>query len=327
VCEKSDGIRYLLYFTADQHGNECHYLIDRKNDFWFIHQQNLHFPTAEDHRQFHVDTLIDGELVMDDVGNGRKEPRFLVFDCLVLDRNKDLLTRPLDKRLGYFQEHVMKPYKELFRQYPEELAKQAFKVEMKDMQVGYAMEKMFNEVIPSVRHGNDGLIFTCRGTPYHFGTDPHILKWKPATENTIDFKMRIMFRTVDPDEIDLAEGITERYVDWEGYQGVPDVELDVWLGNGPEPYRYFANLYLTEEEWETLKGLGDPLQDRIVECAQDEQKRWRLHRFRDDKHTANHVSTVESVMESIVDSVSQEELMEAADSIKAAWKARAARPR
>lgn len=277
-------------------------------------------------REFHVQTVIDGELVMDDVGAGRKEPRFLVFDCLVLGGDS-LLHRTLDKRLAYFQAHIMKPYKDLFKQYPEEAATQAFKVEMKDMQLSYAMEKMFKEVIPTVRHENDGLIFTCRGTPYQFGTDPHIVKWKAAEDNTIDFQMKLLFKTVRPedfDDQDRENGLTEAYVDYEGYHGLPDVEL--WIWNGGKEHSYFSNMYMTEEEWESLKGLGDPLQDRIVECAMDEHKRWRFHRFRDDKHTANHANTVMSVRESIEDRVSMEELIDAAESIKAAWKARAARP-
>lgn len=325
LCEKSDGIRYLLYATTDENGEECHYLIDRKNDFWYIHQRNLHFPTIEDPNAFHVNTLIDGELVMDDVGNGVKEPRFLVFDCLVLDGKTNLLTRSLDKRLAYFQQHVMKPYTALLKKMPGLRETQAFLVQMKDMQFAYAIEMMFKDVLPKLKHGNDGLIFTCRETGYQFGTDEHILKWKPVTENTIDFQMRIMFKTVQPDETDLAEGVTEPYIDYEGYQGVPDVELHVFMGNGPEPYKYFNQLYLTPEEWETLKSLGDPLQERVVECALDEQGRWRLHRFRDDKPNANHVSTVNSVMQSIQDSVSEEELLAASGTIKEAWKARAAR--
>ena len=39
------------------------------------------------------------------------------------------------------------------------------------MEFSYAIEKMFNEVLPSLKHGNDGLIFTCRNSAYKFGTD------------------------------------------------------------------------------------------------------------------------------------------------------------
>lgn len=241
-----------------------------------------------------------------------------MFDILLLD-GKIMLNRPLDKRLGYIKDNIAGPYQTLFAKYPEELKYQAFKVEMKDMQFSYAMEMMFRQVLPTLKHGCDGLVFTCRTTDYHHGTDEHILKWKPASENSIDFRLRLTFPTVDPDDADRAEGVTRPYVD---YDAVPHAELLVYHGSGDAAYRPFAKLCLSQDEWETLKGLGDPLDDRIVECAMDEQHRWRLHRFRDDKAEANHISTVNSVIESIKDSVSEQELLNAAKSIKDNWKMR-----
>jgi len=81
VCEKSDGFRYLLYLTVD--GNEeCHYLIDRRNNYWYIPKGALHFPIPRNVEAFHRDTLIDGELVMDKLPNGHIQPKYLVFDCM-----------------------------------------------------------------------------------------------------------------------------------------------------------------------------------------------------------------------------------------------------
>ena len=56
----------------------------------------------------------------------------------------------------------------------------------------------------------------------------------------------------------------------------------------------------------------------------DSQGRWRIHRFRDDKPDANHISVVNSVMDSIRDSVTAQELIEAAKDIKSHWKSRQA---
>ncbi|TDZ87588.1 mRNA-capping enzyme subunit alpha [Colletotrichum sidae] len=313
VCEKSDGIRYLLYLTEDD-GREIHYLIDRKNDYWFIKNSSFHFPRKDDLTKFHTRTLIDGELVMDDVGKGQKEPRFLVFDCLVLD-GQDLMSRTLDKRLAYFNENIYKPYRDLFKQYPEEKGFQPFWVEMKSMQLSYGIEMMFRDILPKLRHGNDGLIFTCVSSEYKHGTDPHILKWKPPEENTVDCRLRLEFPKVQPDPV--FDDFSEPFVD---YEGVPHSELWSFLGDGR--YQYFADVHITEDEWETLKGLGDPLVDRIVECHKDDQGRWRIIRFRDDKSEANHISTIKSVMESIEDRVTEKDLAEAAKSIKDNWKLR-----
>lgn len=322
VCEKSDGIRYLLYSTKDEEQAEAHYLIDRKNDYWFITNRNLHFPLENNPQGFHADTLIDGELVWDSLPNGKKEPRFLVFDCLVMDGNK-LMDRTLDKRLAYFKERLYSPYIKLFRDYPDELRFQPFYVEMKPFQLAYGIEMMFKQVLPTLKHGNDGLIFSCRNTSYKHGTDPHILKWKPPEENTIDFRLKLTFSMVEPDEQERREGINEPFID---YYSVPMAELRMYVGDsGPEKYRTFDSLYLKEEEWQTLLGLGDPLNDRLVECNLDDQGRWRLVRFRDDKHEANHESTVNSVMESIRDRVTEKDLYDAASIIRDRWKARQAR--
>lgn len=322
VCEKSDGIRYLLYSTVDEDSLEAHYLIDRKNDYWFITNRNLHFPMEKNAQAFHTETLVDGELVWDSLPDGKKEPRFLVFDCLVMDGNK-LMDRTLDKRLAYFKERLYTPYKKLFKDYPEELQFQPFFVEMKPFQFSYGIEMMFRHVLPNLRHGNDGLIFTCRNTPYRHGTDPHILKWKPPEENTIDFRLKLLFPLVEANEEERREGITEPFID---YDNVPRAELLMLKGeSGPEKYELFGDLMITEDEWAVLKSLNDPLNDRIVECNQDGQGRWRLVRFRDDKKEANHKSTVASVLESINDRVSEKDLYKSAGRIRDSWKARQAR--
>jgi mRNA guanylyltransferase len=322
VVEKSDGIRYLLYLTESDGNEELHYLIDRKNDYWLVNNA-LHFPRKDNQLAFHTRTLVDGELVMDDLGNGKKEPRFLVFDCLILD-GQNLMHRPLDKRIGYFQEEIAKPYKELFRQYPEEVQFQPFIVEMKSMQFSYGMEMMFRDVLPKLKHGNDGLIFTCRTTEYKHGTDPHILKWKPPEDNTVDCRLRLFFPTRQPDALDIEDGWTDPWVD---YESVPRAELWAFRGGSGDKYVRFDNVHISEEEWEILKGLGDPLNNRIVECNKDEEGHWRILRFRDDKNEANHTSTLESVMESIEDRVTEKDLLEAAKSIKDSWKARQAQRR
>ncbi|TGJ82297.1 hypothetical protein E0Z10_g6469 [Xylaria hypoxylon] len=319
VCEKSDGMRYLLYMTDDEQGREVHYFIDRKNDYWFIDRGSLHFPLSNDRLKFHTATVLDGELVIDTLSDGRKEPRYLVFDCLVLD-SLVLMNRELGKRLGYFQEQVFKPYRRLMDEYPGERQYQPFFVDQKAMQFAYGIEMMFKDVIRNLKHGNDGLIFTCLKSEYKPGTDPHILKWKDAEENTVDFVWKFTFSIVEPDEFERAEGITSPFID---YETKPAVELLAHHGGGwPNGYQYYADMHLEDAEWEILKGLGDPLDERIVEVYMDAQKRWRFYRFRDDKAEGNHITVVNSVIESIRDGVTQEDLQNAAKSIRDNWKAR-----
>lgn len=323
VCEKTDGIRCLMYFARgdpDSGMPEIHYLIDRKNDYRFV--PGLHFPMPDDDtfQSFHVDTLVDGELVKDTYEDGTHQLKYLVFDCLVLD-GTSLMHRTLDKRLAYFKEKVLKPYNYMYEKFPSEKEHRAFAVEDKSTQFSYGIEMMFREIIPKVKkiHGNDGLIFTCRSTPYKMGTDDHILKWKPPQENSIDFRLRLDFPILEPDSEDEADGVVEPYPD---YDAMPIFHL--FVGQNRGEYNYFGTMYLEESEWEDLKALQQPLDDAIVECFRDENGRWRFLRLRDDKADANHISTVEKVLESIEDRVDEDDLIRVAPAIKTAWKKRQA---
>ncbi|KAK9386980.1 mRNA capping enzyme, catalytic domain-containing protein [Lipomyces mesembrius] len=309
VCEKSDGIRCLMYFTA-VNGAEATYLVDRKNDFYYI--QGLHFPLQDDIQKFHTDCLVDGELIIDDMGNGQELMKFLVFDSLVID-GKLLTERTLDKRLGYFRELVYKPYEALCKQFPEEVQYFPFLIEFKNMQVSYALPQLWNEIIPNLKHGTDGLIFTSRLMPYVFGTDEKILKWKPAEENSIDFRLTLHF-PIFTDEDDQNDS----YID---YDAQPTTILSVWCGD--KTYKPYGELYLTPKEWDELKALKEPLDERIVECVLDrERNAWRYLRFRDDKPTPNHISIVEKIVMSVKDGVTKQELLDAHLRIRESWKRR-----
>lgn len=54
--------------------------------------------------KYHRETLVDGELVLDDVGGPEPLLRYLVFDCLILE-NEHMMGRPLDKRLAVQRPH------------------------------------------------------------------------------------------------------------------------------------------------------------------------------------------------------------------------------
>jgi len=49
---------------------------------------------------------------------------------------------------------------------------------------------IFENIIPKLRHENDGLIFTKEECPYYPGTCEEIIKWKPKELNTIDFILK-----------------------------------------------------------------------------------------------------------------------------------------
>ena len=308
VCEKTDGIRCLMYILVYQ-DQQVIYLIDRKNDYYQI--QNIWFPKTDGSSL--GATVLDGELVIDTLPGKGPQKMYLVFDCMVLDGDC-LMHRSLDKRIAYFRDRVYAPYAK-YRSGNQDTLPVDFVVDWKRMEVGYGTEKMFRETLPKLPHGNDGLIFTCRTTPYQCGTDQHILKWKPAHENSIDFRMTLQFPLIDahPDDIDKSQ-----YPD---YGAMPQIQLAVFNGTNQQEIPY-GEMMIDERLWNDLKKLEKPLNDQIVECSLIKDNQWQFLRFRDDKHEANHISTVKSVMESIQDKVSEEELIRASKGIRDAWKER-----
>ncbi|KAI4154029.1 MAG: hypothetical protein LQ340_001937 [Diploschistes diacapsis] len=314
VCEKSDGIRCLMYLTRDEEGRELTYLVDRKNDYYWV--QSLHFPLPESEKSFHINTLIDGELVNDREPNGSIQMRYLVFDCLTLD-GMQLLSRTLDKRLAYYRDKVYEPYRALYNKYPEEKQYLPFVVEFKKMEKAYGVEMLFRTILPNLPHGNDGLIFTCRNTAYKPGTDPNTIKWKPANENSVDFRLELDIPYREPDSEDEQNGVDKPYPD---YSVTPGFRLSV--GEEGNRTREWGKMCLMPNEWEELKALNRPLDEAIVECYQDTSHRWRFMRFRDDKSQPNHVSTVESVLESIEDRIEENDLIAIGKDVRDAWKAR-----
>jgi mRNA guanylyltransferase len=321
LCEKTDGLRCLLYVTKDG-DREIHYFIDRKVDFWYV--GGLHLPHQDDpsFKRFHDDTLLDGELVIDTLSNGDKKLRYMVFDLIALD-GENLSAKPFDKRIGRFHEFVQKPLNNLLKQFPQEREHLPLEIMPKKLEKPYGLEDIFN-IIPTLQHGNDGLVFTAKDCLYKSGTDEQILKWKPPYENTLDFKIMLgAFPLYDPgDGGELAE-------DW---QGKPEINLLVFWGekSGRADYRRFAMLHLEDEEWEAIKRLNQKIDGRLVECYIDPNLgKWRpklepdgTPRFRDDKEHANHHSVVRKVLESIEDGVTEEALRAAAPEIQRAWKAR-----
>jgi mRNA guanylyltransferase len=310
VCEKSDGLRCLMYLSSEN-GNERVYLITRKEEYFFV--PDLHLPRKEDLGSHHHGTLLDGELVISKNPDGAEELQYLIFDCLALT-GKVLVNRTLDKRLGFVREGLYAPYKQLVARYPDDCKVFPFKISVKHMERSYGLEKVFNEIVPALRHVSDGLVFTSRISEYVYGTDEKILKWKPPEENTVDFRLDLQFRTYTDPDLPPADA---SYLD---YDSKPTCVLNVWRGQNE--YRPFDELFLTDEEWEKLKALHEPLDERIVETFKDDQGRWRYLRFRDDKKDGNHVSTVEKVLESIGDAVSKEELLKACPMIGDSWKKR-----
>ncbi|KAJ2743228.1 Dcp1p-Dcp2p decapping enzyme complex alpha subunit [Coemansia sp. BCRC 34301] len=307
VCEKSDGVRVLVLMLVTDNRPQT-YFITRKNEYYLApfcafptHTTNLQMPT-----QFHHRTLIDAELVIDIHPGGKVERKLLGFDALSVN-GTNCMSLIFEKRLGQLRDYVFDPFRRMSRfMAPAQRQHLPFAVEMKVFERSYGAAKVQFETIPRLLHKSDGLIFTSVEAPYTPGTCASIIKWKPASENSVDFKLHV----IDPISL--------------------DVRLLVWMG-GTE-YTEYGRLALSPEDLGrgAMAGIrsASELEGRIAETLFDAENnggRWRFLRFRDDKPHGNHLTTVEKIRESMDDNLELPELLESMVAVRTAWKEREAK--
>ncbi|KAK4702619.1 mRNA guanylyltransferase, partial [Phenoliferia sp. Uapishka_3] len=279
VCEKSDGVRVLVLIVATPEGQEV-YLIDRKEDFY--QNYGLTFPHQDGPEYNHSNTVLDGEMVIDvDPETGERLKLWVVNPYLSL----------------------------LSKMSPEMSLLQPFEVKLKKQELSYGIEDVFKVHLPKLKHGNDGLIFTSAEAPYTPGTDRKILKWKPPSENSIDFLLQVKFPALPdrPDEVDLYA--KPRFM--------------LMMNHGKNDVRFFDTMEVEDETWEEWKRKGDQYDDRVVEVVWNKDRQtWEMLRFRDDKREGNFHQVVTSILKSIQHGVEADELIAHAGKIKHAWKTR-----
>ena len=102
VTWKADGTRYMLLCMRDGA-----YLIDRK---FAVRRVSVRFPAPlKTHGvATHNATLLDGEMVVDDLPDGTQRRRFLVYDC-VASLGESLVTRPFLERFSKITRDVVDP--------------------------------------------------------------------------------------------------------------------------------------------------------------------------------------------------------------------------
>ena len=154
VCEKTDGVRYLLASTGDGV-----FLVNRA--FATSKVQGVRIPK---------DTLLDGELVKTRTG----KTLFLVFDAVWV-KGEDLKSLPLDKRL----EKARGIIKGIIK-----TASASFEVRVKTM-------VPLGSPIQEYDYETDGLVFTPVREPIRSGTHETMFKWKPHERITVDFELKL----------------------------------------------------------------------------------------------------------------------------------------
>ena len=256
VSWKADGTRYMM-------------LVDGRKEVYFADRDNSIFQAPEVEFRFkadlmvHIsDTLLDGEMVIDtDKKSGRKTPRYLIYDAIRI-HGRNIINDNFHMRFERITTDLIKPRNAAIERGLLNKDKEPFGVRRKDFwDVNYhTTQKLLSpQFQQQLLHEPDGLIFQPECDAYITGRCDLVLKWKPASHNSVDFRLKIEKR---------------------GGEGCLTTTVGLlYVGGYDLP---FGEMKVTKELRQYDK--------KIVECKFDNNK-WVFMRERTDKSFPNSYNT------------------------------------
>jgi mRNA-capping enzyme len=264
-------LRYMMYIK----GEHQIFFIDRDNAVFQIN--GLTFVSDQDCSRHLVDTLLDGEMVIDKDEHGLTHPRYLIYDCVSLEGDS-IRQEDFNVRFRTIKEKIIKPRFAAMSEGRFHRQREPIGVRRKDFWPINLTEKLLSPHFKAeLAHESDGLIFQPAEEPYVSGTCPTVLKWKPPSHNSVDFRLRVV---IDNRPGMLGERIGALYV-----------------GGMDPPFSYMK----------VTKNLLR-YNDKIIECRCDERMEWIFMRERTDKSFPNSYKTAVSVCQSIKEPVDERNL-------------------
>lgn len=166
-----------------------------------------------------------------------------------------------------------------------------------DPATGFARlpELEYNDPIANTTHFTDGVVFNPENIPYvFFHVQDVTLKWKPIGLNTVDLALlgdtSNASMTNANDAADHAGQISLAYMT----RGALQRERDQWT------LAYEIQEFLPERLWS------------VIECIYDPKRgEWVPIKLRKDKETPNYAQTLIQVLQSQVDNITSEEIIQA----------------
>ncbi|GLG96084.1 Probable tyrosine-protein phosphatase F54C8.4 [Gryllus bimaculatus] len=186
VSWKADGTRYMMLISKE---NEV-FFIDRDNCVFQV--SGLTFPHRKNPSRHLRDTLLDGEMVIDKV-DGKDIPRYLAYDIIRFE-GQDVGSQTFDPiRLTCIDKEIVQPRRMAMGEGRINRTMEPFSIRLKQFwdvtQAGSLLSEKFAK---SLSHEPDGLIFQPAKDPYSAGQCKEVLKWKPSSLNSVDFKLKIV---------------------------------------------------------------------------------------------------------------------------------------
>ncbi|CAF1324113.1 unnamed protein product [Adineta steineri] len=273
VSWKADGTRYMMLIEDE---NKI-YMFDRDHNVFEI--GHTRFPKNPEYTSHLTNTLVDGELVIDNV-NGVKVPRFLIYDIIVYE-NEHVGKKTFKERLELIRSSIIDVRNQAIVKGLIDKSLEPFSIRNKDFWDISTVAKIVGPKFQSqIAHEVDGLIFQPELDPYIPGRSPRVLKWKE--DNTIDFRLKIL---MEPSRMGQ----------------LPEKKAYLFVNGLKEPFsqmRYTPNLVQYD--------------NKIIECSYH-NKQWHFHRERTDKSFPNAKETAFGAIEALNNPVTKEKLCELID--------------
>ncbi|TKR60943.1 hypothetical protein L596_028124 [Steinernema carpocapsae] len=273
VSWKADGMRYLVLIN----GEDEIFAFDRDNN---VFQLPLTFPHRKENRHV-ADTLVDCEMILDKVKHpsGLEEtvPRLLIYDIVTFEG------QPVGKcdfttRFECINTELIKPRLEALKAGRIRREDEPMSVRRKDFfEISVAYKLLDKKFTSGLGHEIDGLIFQPIKKPYTAGRCDFILKWKPPSHNSIDFKLQI--RKV------IKEGELPQHIGF------------LYVQHRNEPIA----------EMKATRSLL-PYDNKIIECT-FANGQWKFMRERTDKSLPNSFNTANAVWNTMKYPVHQDALL------------------
>ncbi|RVE54673.1 hypothetical protein evm_000794 [Chilo suppressalis] len=275
VSWKADGVRYMMLIDGE---GEV-YMLDRDNCVFKVF--GLKFLHRKDLRKHLKNTLLDGEMVIDKVGD-KEIPRYLCYDIIKFEGQDVGKMAFFPVRLNCIENEIVNPRHQAMKEGIIKKEKEPFSIRLKQFwELPMAHQLLGEKFAKTLSHEPDGLIFQPSKEPYVAGRCDEVLKWKPCNMNSVDFKLKIVM---------------------EGGQGMLTTKVGhLYVGKYDLP---FASMKVTKE----LKDLNN----KIIECTFKNNK-WVFMRERTDKSFPNSYTTAVAVCNSIKEPVTKEILLDFID--------------
>jgi hypothetical protein len=286
VIEKTDGIRYLLFFTRYK-SQPVAALLDRAFNCYLLVDLLCY-------EEVYQGTILDVEYLIDKKTGLHT---FWIFD-VIATFGKSLIGK--SHRHYIDRIHTAKILVEecIFHEINTLVGIQFC---VKEPIPIWKLKEFVQTILPikKLHTPIDGLIFVCLENAYKSGQDFETFKWKKENDHTAEFLLK--FPHSAPSQVKTTlESLS---------YSSEHIPVELWVDNTPHQKLMFYTKTFVEisllSQYE-CKHLLD-LDQKIVECRLISE-RWVIEKIRKDKKTPNHFITIQKTEENIRENVQMEEL-------------------